>query len=118
MTVVSLVGRLGAERSAFAGADVCMEAGLALAPGTPRPRFENDVWDLSGVVGLPVQMDPRHRRLEFAAIVNPAWRVVAKELVLALLARGIRPWRYWPGPRARHCTSAPAVLASSDSPRA
>ena len=86
MTVVSLAGRLGAERSAFAGADVCMEAGLALAPGTPRPRFENDVWDLSGVVGLPVQMDPRHRRLEFAVIVNPVWRVVAKELVLALLA--------------------------------
>jgi hypothetical protein len=76
----------GGDRSPFAGADVCAEAGLGLPAGKQRPMFEDDVWDLTEVIGLPVQMGPRSRRLQFTAIINPRWRVVAKELVLALLA--------------------------------
>ena len=38
------------------------------------------------MLGLPVQM-PRHsRRFDFCAISDPRWRLVAKELILALLA--------------------------------
>lgn len=85
MTLVALGGP-GEERSPFAGADVCAEAGLGLAVGARRPVFEHDVWDFTQVVGLAVHMSPGLRRLDFTAIANPAWRLVAKELVLALLA--------------------------------
>ena len=86
MTVVALPAGDDFRGSPFAGADVCAEAGLSLPPGARRPRFEHDVWDFSDVIGLPVQMAPHARRLEFAPIANPAWRLVAKELMLALLA--------------------------------
>lgn len=86
MTVVALAGSPGARRSPFAGADVCVEAGLHLPAGTQPPMFEDDVWDFAEVVGLPVQMEPHTRRLDFTAIANPAWRLVAKELMVALLA--------------------------------
>ncbi len=74
------------DRSPFAGADVCAEAGFQLPPGTRRAMFEDDVWELAEVIGLPVQMAPHARRLDFTAIVNPSWQTVAKELTLALLA--------------------------------
>ncbi|MFF5362502.1 site-specific integrase [Streptomyces scabiei] len=75
------------ERSAvFADADICREAGLTLPEGTSRPIFENDVWDFTHVVGLPVQMGLSMRRFDFTTIVDPHWRLVAKELMLAMLA--------------------------------
>ncbi len=74
------------QRSAFAGADVCAVAGLELPEGTRRPVFDDDMWDFTEVVGLLVQMQLANRRFDFAAITNPRWRLVAKELVLALLA--------------------------------
>jgi integrase len=86
MTVVALPAGDASRRSPFAGVDVCAEAGFRLPPGGRRSRFEHDVWDFAEVIGLPVQMQPHARRLEFTPIVNPAWRVVAKELMLALLA--------------------------------
>ncbi len=76
----------GGQRSVFAGADVCALAGLELPAGTPRPVFDDDVWDFTDVVGLLVQMQLANRRFDFAAIIDPRWRLVAKELVLALLA--------------------------------
>ena len=76
----------GGRPSPFAGADICGQAGFRLPPGQPGPVFEDDSWDFSDVVGLPVQMAPHLRKMDFAAIVNPVWRTVAKELVIAFLA--------------------------------
>ncbi len=70
----------------FAGADVCREAGLALPDGAGRPVFEDEEWDFTDVIGLPVQMPLASRRFDFTAISDPRWRLVAKELILAMLA--------------------------------
>jgi hypothetical protein len=70
----------------FAGADVCREAGLTLPQGTGRPVFEDDVWDFTDVVGLPVQLALCTRRFDFNEITDERWRLVGKELVLAMLA--------------------------------
>ena len=86
MRVVPLADALDGQRSPFTGADVCREAGLRLPPGTPRPMFEDDVWDFTAVIGLPVQMPLSVRRLDFTVIVDRRWRLVARELMLALLA--------------------------------
>jgi len=75
-----------APASPFADADVCREAGLALPPEARRPFFEDDEWDFARVIGLPVQMRPSSRRLDFSTIRDPRWRMVAKELILAMLA--------------------------------
>jgi hypothetical protein len=72
--------------SPFAGADICREAGLPLPERARRPVFDDDAWDLAEVIGLPVSLAPRHRRFNFAQIPDARWRLVAKELVLALLA--------------------------------
>jgi integrase len=76
----------GPPSSPFAGADVCGHAGLSLADGTARPVFDHDLWDFTDVIGLPVQMPLHQRRFDFTAIAHPRWRLVAKELVLAMLA--------------------------------
>jgi hypothetical protein len=87
MTVPSvLTVPAGSGHSVFAGVDVCHEAGLALPCGVRRPLFEDDLWDLAEVVGLPVQLALQHRRFHFALVGDPRWRTVAKELVMALLA--------------------------------
>ncbi len=51
-----------AGRSVFTGADVCALAGLGLPEGTHRPVFDEQVWDFTEVIGLPVQMAPSLRR--------------------------------------------------------
>lgn len=71
--------------SPFAGVDVCDQAGLTLPQDTRRPGFDDDLWDFTAVAGLPVQMSLANRRFNFAAIADPRWRLVAKELILALL---------------------------------
>ena len=73
-------------RSPFAGVDVCQQAGLTLPPGTRRPMFDDDLWDFTDVVGLPVWMPIAVRRFSFALVINPGWRLVAKELIFAMLA--------------------------------
>jgi integrase len=73
-------------RPVFAGADVCALAGLNLPAGAARPVFEDQVWDFTEVTGLRVQMQPASRRFDFTVIINPRWQMVARELVLALLA--------------------------------
>ncbi|MFF9483111.1 hypothetical protein [Streptomyces sp. NPDC014733] len=70
----------------FTGADVCREAGLPLPDGCHRPLFEDEVWDFNEVVGLPVQLPICHRHLDFTGIRDLRWRLVAKELLLAMLA--------------------------------
>ena len=81
-----LTAAAAGRRSPFAGADVCRQAGFRLPAGTSPPRFEDDVWDLAEVIGLPVQLRLSARRLDFTAIKEPRWQLVAKELMLALLA--------------------------------
>jgi integrase len=73
-------------RSPFAGNDVCEQAGLSLPTATYRPLFDEDLWDFTHVVGLPVEMPLADRRFDFTPITDPRWRLVAKELVFALLA--------------------------------
>ncbi|MGA8016495.1 MAG: site-specific integrase [Candidatus Dormiibacterota bacterium] len=73
-------------RSPFAGADVCQHAGLTLPPGTRRPGFDDDLWDFTDVSGLPVSMPLSDRRFSFTPITSPRWRMVAKELIFAMLA--------------------------------
>ena len=75
-----------AARSPFAGTDVCREAGLPLPEQAARPLFEDDLWDLSEVIGLPVSLGLQRRRFDFTQIPGAPWRLVAKELVMALLA--------------------------------
>jgi len=72
--------------SPFAGADICREAGLALPRGAARPVFEDDEWDFTEVIGLPVQMTLSKRRFDFTAVHDQRWRTVAKEFIVALLA--------------------------------
>jgi hypothetical protein len=73
-------------RSVFTGADVCALAGLSLPDRSIRPKFEDHVWDFTDVTGLLVQMQPASRRFDFTQILQPRWRLVAKELIVALLA--------------------------------
>lgn len=48
--------------------------------------FDDDIWNFTAVVGLPVQMGKSSRRLDFTAIRAHRWQLVAKELIMALLA--------------------------------
>jgi hypothetical protein len=75
-------------RSPSAGADVCQQAGLTLPPGTRRPRSDDDLRDFTDVTGLPASMPLAVRRLAFAPITGPRRRLVAKELIFAMLAPG------------------------------
>ena len=72
--------------SVFAGIDVCREAGFALPEAAHRPVFEQDVWNFTEVIGLPTQLSGFSRRFNFAAILDPRWRQVAKEQIVAMLA--------------------------------
>jgi hypothetical protein len=86
MTTSRALAVADAARSPFADADVCREARLPLPERAARPLFEDDLWDLSEVVGLPVSLGLQRRRFDFAQIPGAPWRLVAKELVMALLA--------------------------------
>jgi hypothetical protein len=86
MTTAAALLDAARTHSVFAGANVCQQAGLRL-PDTARPvMFDEDMWDFTEVIGLPTQLAPVNRRFNFTAIINPRWRLVAKELILALLA--------------------------------
>jgi len=76
----------GPPSSPFAGADVCEHAGLRLPGDAARPVFDDDLWNFTDVIGLPVQMPRYQRRFDFTAITRPGWRLTAKELMFALLA--------------------------------
>lgn len=85
MTASSVLPAAAVRRPAFAGADICREAGFTLPEDAARPMFDDDVWDFTGVAGLPVQMRLSARRLDFTAIADAGWRTLAKELIFALL---------------------------------
>jgi hypothetical protein len=71
-------------RSPFTGADICRQAGLALPAGAARPNFDDDLWDFTGVIGLPVSLALAVRRFSFTQIADPRWRLVARELIFAM----------------------------------
>lgn len=71
---------------AFSGLDVAETAGLRLHPGSPRPRFDQEVWDLSGLIDAPVVMSAHRNILDFTRIAHPRWRIVAREYLMARLA--------------------------------
>jgi hypothetical protein len=73
-------------RSVFTGAGVCSLAGLSLPGGSARPMFDDQMRDFTDVTGLPVQMQPARRRFDFTPILDPRWQLVARELIMALLA--------------------------------
>src|SRR5579875_828438 len=107
MTAIHAAARAGAPgQSPFTGLDICAAAGLVLADGASGPVFSQDVWDFSGVTGMPAYLQPSLRRLDFTTIANPAWRLVAKEHMAALLAPGQEHVRYLPGAR-RHPLAIP-----------
>jgi len=72
--------------SVFAGADVARAVGFALAGGVRGPVFDDDVWDFTAVARLPAQLTRAVRLWDFTAITDRGFRVVAKELLFALLA--------------------------------
>ncbi|MEU7584601.1 hypothetical protein AB0B50_44305 [Streptomyces sp. NPDC041068] len=85
-TALATAAAFDGRSAIFAGADVRREAGFLLPKGTQRPLFEDDIGDFTDVIGLPVQLALWTRRFNFTAITDPRWRLVAKELVLALFA--------------------------------
>ena len=113
MTATALHEVTSPLRSVFAGVDVCREAGFALPEAAHRPVFEQDLWNFTEVIGLPAQLSGFSRRFNFAAIVDPRWRQVAKELSVAMLAP--RHIAVAPLPRAYrtplHLTTVSARLA-------
>ncbi len=44
------------DRSPFAGADICRQAGLGIPDEAGRPNFDDDLWDFTDVAGLPVSL--------------------------------------------------------------
>lgn len=77
-------GRPG--RSVFACTAVCELIRLPVRLGCHSPVFEQNVWDLTVVDGIPRFFSPSRRILDFTKIRNPRWWTVAKEYLLALMA--------------------------------
>ena len=101
--------------SPFTGADICARAGFTVQPGQRAPRFDDDAWDFGMVANLPVQVAGRDRYWNFAMIINPRWRLVAKELMFALLvprheAVAILPHAYRAQMALRTCVRRLALL--------
>lgn len=72
--------------SVFSGLDVAETARLQLLPGSPRPVFDHEIWNLTGLVGAPVVMGAHSKILDFTTISHPRWRLVAREYLLARIA--------------------------------
>jgi hypothetical protein len=71
--------------------DVCELAGLQLAAGTPRSLFDDDRWILTGLAKRHRSIQDWELEWDFTEIISPAWRVMTKEIVLALLAPRFEP---------------------------
>jgi hypothetical protein len=75
-------------RSPFAGQLVHVLAGLRMAPGARQPAFDEGVWDLTGASDASVQVAPNILHWDFTKIEHEGWRLVARELMIAVLAPG------------------------------
>ncbi|MBK3533631.1 MULTISPECIES: hypothetical protein [unclassified Streptomyces] len=67
---------------------MCEAAGWEVLPGGPRPNFDEDFWDLSGLKDMPKNVRTNARRLDFRPITDPAFRLTAKEYMFALAVPG------------------------------
>jgi hypothetical protein len=77
---------LEGRRSPFAGQQVHRLLGLEMSPGAHLPVFEDEVWDLRGVKGAPMQFARHHLVLDFTGIPRTPWKMVAREFLAALSA--------------------------------
>lgn len=73
------------DRSPFTGQLVPQLANLAMPPSARPPVFDEDRWDFTGLRDAPVQLKPSELLFDFVAISNTSWRLVAKELMIAML---------------------------------
>jgi hypothetical protein len=87
------------QRSPFSGTDLCNAAGFGLPPGARRPTFDQDRWDFQDVVGRSIQTTDCQMVLDFDCIGDPRWRLVAKEMVFAMMAPSHPAVRVLPGAR-------------------
>lgn len=78
----------GDDASPFAGTDLCAEARRRLRAGGRRPVFDDDVWCFGDVDGLAVQLSEGDVRMDFTAVCDPRWRLLAKEYLLARMVPG------------------------------
>jgi hypothetical protein len=88
MTYPALPGPEAPGRSPFAGQLVHALAGLRMAPGARQPVFDEGTWDLTGVSDVAVQVAPSILTWDFTRIDHEGWRLVARELLIAVLAPG------------------------------
>ena len=72
--------------SVFASADVARAAGFTLTGAGRGPVFDDDVWDFTAVAHLPAQLSRAAKMWDFTAVTDLGFRLVAKELLFALLA--------------------------------
>lgn len=72
-------------QSPFAGQQMHQLIGFSMISSATPPLFDDDVWDFRGLIGNPVQLKPSELLFNFSLIANPAWRMVAKEIVTAML---------------------------------
>jgi hypothetical protein len=115
MAHLTAAAQTGPPKSAVFDADVDVLAftGLALLddPGLPRPRFGDDRWDLSAIAAIPAYARiPSALRVDWTTVVNPVWRLCAKELGLALLQPDVG--LYWRLPDARRRPLPPHQLTA------
>ena len=74
------------DRSPFTGQRVHILAGLKMAPTARRPMFDEETWDLTGLVDVCVQVPPNVLTWDFTKIQDEGWRLVAREYLIAVLA--------------------------------
>ena len=74
MTTVRAAAPASAGPHLFRGLPVIETASLRREPGSLRPVFDQDVWDLTGLADAPAVMSTHRRILDFTAIANPRWR--------------------------------------------
>ncbi|WP_193096852.1 integrase [Brevibacterium sp. FME17] len=70
----------------FEGQDIFDAATLEASVDAHRPNFNHDVWDISGLKDAPATMGTFRKKLDFTRIINPQWRLVAKEYLFSRLA--------------------------------
>lgn len=73
-------------RSPFTGQLVHDLMSLDIDPAARHPLFDDDVWDLTGVLGAPVQLTRGDLVWDFTLIPHPHWRMVVREFLIALRA--------------------------------
>lgn len=75
----------GAGHSPFTGLDILQTAGYRTRPGTRRPHFDQDIWDLTCVADAPASWPRSEQILDFTQVTNPTWRAVARTYLMARL---------------------------------